>query len=316
MDIFALLENVVLFLMLMLPGYLMGRSKLIADEALPTISNMLTYIAMPFIILQKMLETDLRAIDPVALLLSTLLPILLAFALLFVSKLVFPSTGDPARYPTARFCTFLHNCGFWGIPLAAALFPHKPEVVVYVSMVNIINTIMLLTVGIFVLSGDKRNITVKSILLNPGMIALVLGVILSLLNVGPRFSQLISYSEKLANLAAPLSMLVLGVETSKQPLSMLYRCTDVYRLCLLKLVLSPVLMMGALFLLRLCGVPVSETLIAAMFLATAVSSASSSPAMAARYGLDSRYSAVLTIASTLACVVTMPALYAIVAALI
>ena len=47
----------------------------------------------------------------------------------------------------------------------------------------------------------------------------------------------------------------------------------------------------------------------AMFLSTAVSAASSSPAMASKYGLDAGHAAILTIGTTFLCVITMPVLY-------
>lgn len=311
MSLFTLLENLLLFLMLMVPGYVMGKYKLIGDTAQANLGSILMYIAMPFLVFQKMLETDLRTLDPIALVISIVLPLLLGLGLLFAAKLVFPDSGDPNKYLISRFCSFLHNCGFWGIPLAAALFPDQPEVTLYVSLVNIVNTFLLLTVGTFVLSGDVRSISVRGMIFSPAVIAIVVGSVLSLLEVNTHFPQITDFATKLANLAAPLSMLSLGIETSKLSLKKLFLSRDLYLTCAIKLILSPVLMMAALFSLRWIGVPVSVPLIEAMFLSTAVSSAASSPAMAAKYGLDAKHGAVLTIGTTLLCVVTMPVLYAL-----
>jgi len=312
MNLFALLENLLLFILLMVPGFIMRKYKLIGETAQANLGSILMYIAMPFLVFQKMLETDLRTIDPIALLLATILPLLLGLGLLLLAKVVFPDSVDPARYRMSRFCSFLHNCGFWGIPLAAALFPDQPEVTLYVSFVNIVNTFLLLTVGTYVLSGDVRTISVRGILLSPAVIALAAGSVLSLLDVSTHVPLILSFSTKLANLAAPLSMLSLGMECAKLSLPKLFLSKELYLVCGIKLIISPVLIISVLLLLRSFGVPVSTQLMDAMFLSTAVSTAASAPAMAAKYGLDANHGAVLTLGTTFLCVVTMPLLYALV----
>ena len=150
---------------------------------------------------------------------------------------------------------------------------------------------------------------------SPAVIALAAGSALSLLNVSAAFPQLVEFSEKLAGLAAPLSMLSLGLITARMPLKKIFASPVLYTVSAVKLVLSPALTLGMLFALRALGVPVPVTLMDALFLVTAVSSAASSPALAAKYGLDEEHAAVLTVGTTLLCVVTMPVLYEVLSAM-
>lgn len=309
MELFTLLENLLLFLMLMVPGYMMGRCKLLSEKAQADIGSILMYIAMPFLVFEKLLETDLRALDPVAPIIAVAVPLALSGCLLLAGRLLWPASGDPRRWRVSRFCSFLHNCGFWGLPLAAALFPDTPEVTLYVSIANIVNTFLLLTVGTYVLSGDAGRISLKGLLLSPALIALAAGCVCSLLGANAHFPQLGEFAAKLAGLAAPLSMLSLGLITAKMPLKKIFSSPVLYAVCGVKLVLSPALTMGALLALRALGAAVPITLMDALFLVTAVSSAASSPALAAKYGLDEEHAAVLTVGTTLLCVVTMPVLY-------
>ena len=309
MDLITLFGNLLLFLALMIPGYIMAKTKVIGETAQAVFGSVLMYIAMPFLVFQKLLETDLRSLDWTAVAIATILPLLLGLLLLGIAALIFPNRNTPAKAIMSRFCSFLHNCGFWGLPLAAALFPDKPEVTLYVSFVNIINTLLLLTVGVYVLSGDARSIRIRGILTSPAIIALVVGSIFSLSGVSTRFPQIIDYAARLANLAAPLSMLSLGIESAKLSFRELFSAPDLYRVSAIKLFLSPLLIMGTLLLLRGCGLPISVELLDSLFLSTAVSCAASAPAMAAKYDLDAKHAAILTIGTTLLCVITMPLLY-------
>ncbi len=311
MNIFTLFENLLLFIMLMVPGYIMGKYKLIGETAQANLGSILMYIAMPFLVFQKMLETDLRTLDPFALILSTVLPLLLGLGLLFIAKFVFPASDDTSKNRISQYCSFLHNVGFWAIPLAATLFPDQPEVTLYVSLVNIINTFLVLTVGVYVLSGDVRSVSVRGILLSPVVISLVAGCVLSLLDVCAYFPIILNFSTMLASIAAPLSMLSLGIESSKLSFRKIFLSRDLYPVYGIKLILSPVLIVTASLLLRGVGVPVSTQLIDALFLSTAVSSASSATSMSAKYGLDAEHAASISIGTTFFCVVTMPLLYAL-----
>lgn len=230
MDLFTLLENLVLFLMLMVPGYVMGKCRLLSEKAQADIGSILMYIAMPFLVFEKLLETDLRTLDPVAPIIAVAVPLLLAASLLLTGKLLWPDSGDPRRWRVSRFCSFLHNCGFWGLPLSAALFPDTPEVTLYVSIANIVNTFILLTFGTYVLTGDPRRISLKGLLLSPALIALAAGCAGSLLGVNAYFPQLGEFAAKLASLAAPLSMLSLGLITAKMPLKKIFSSPILYEI--------------------------------------------------------------------------------------
>ena len=300
-----LLETIVLFLLLMIPGYLLGKTKLLPDETLPGIGNIIMYVAMPALVFLKLLQTDLMVLSATALVCSILLPIGLGLMLIFLSGFFFKGCDD-ARMRASRFCCAFPNCGFWSIPLACTLFPDKPEVAVYVSIFNVFSSFMLLTVGITVLSGDKRHISFRRVLTNPILPAILVGAALSHWNLVPK--QVDGFATQLSQLATPLSMLVLGAEASKLKPKTLFANRYMYAACFVKLVLSPLVAMGVMLLLK-TFLPVTDTLTDAMFLATAVSTALSAPTMAAKCGGDAEYAAVLTIGTTLLCAISMPLMY-------
>ena len=315
----TLLVNITLFALLIVPGYIMGKRGLIASAALNSMTNILMYVAMPALVLVKLLSTDIFALSLTDIIVCALFPFLalavgLAFGVLLLRR------GTEGRRRAGRYCVIFSNCGFLGIPLCDALFPDTPAVVLGISLFNVVSTFLLLTVGVYLLSGDRAHIKIKNALLSPVAIAIVLGVVLSLTSsvwepfhtVMPKIEE---YATYLSALTTPLSMLVLGVELSSVRFGLMFRNTGLYVGALIRLILVPFTIMLALALLRACGVCVGTEFCQGLFFATAVSTAASSPAMAQKYGADSEHAAVLTLGTTLLCVVTLPLLYVAVSAL-
>ena len=309
MDTFLpMLGIVLLFAALLIPGYILGKARAISDASALSFSNILMYVAMPFLVFSKLLEIDLTTIGLTEILVSALLPIVLELLLLLVCRLVF--RGKASRSRAATFCSIFPNCGFLGIPLAAAMWPQKPEIVLYISIFNVVSTFLLLTLGVYVLSGDKKAISLKKTLISPIFFAIVLGVVASLLNINEHWSSVNTYAVTLAQLTTPLAMISLGYELSKLNLLKMWANAGVYLTSFIKLILSPLLTIGFLALLKLVfRVELGDSVASAMLVATAVSTAASAPSMAKKYDADSEYTATLTLANTLLCIVTLPLIY-------
>jgi len=295
----------------MVPGFVMGRRNRIDANGSNTLTNMLTDIAMPFLVFSKLLQIDLSALRLSAILCCLLLPLAAIVVIWLLSVLVFPTRENRSRYPVGRFCSMMPNCGFIGIPLAAAIFPDRPEVTLYVSVVNILSTYCLLTLGTYVLSEDKGEIQPKKLLFHPILAAIVLGLALSLLPDGMvRFVE--NYAVLLAQLATPVSMLVLGYRLSRLPFGDLLRNREMYQVIGMKLIAMPFVSIGMLLVLKLCHFPLDNSLIMAMLIATSVSTAGSAPALAQRYSLDAEHAAACTIGTTICSVFTIPMMYLLV----
>lgn len=190
------------------------------------------------------------------------------------------------------------------------MWPQKPEIVLYISIFNVVSTFLLLTLGVYVLSGDKKAISLKKTLISPIFFAIVLGVIASLLDIHEHWSAVGTYAVTLAQLTTPLAMISLGYELSKLNLLKMWANAGVYLTSFIKLILSPLLTIGFLALLKLVfRVELGDSVASAMLVATAVSTAASAPSMAKKYDADSEYTATLTLANTLLCIVILPLMY-------
>ena len=309
MDTFYVLFGMVLlFAALLIPGYILGKTKAITDAAVTAFGNILMYIAMPFLVFTKLLEIDLSQIGMSEILISALLPVGLELILILLCRVLY--RGNSADNRAAVFCAVFPNCGFLGIPLTAAMWPALPEIVLYISIFNVISTFMLLTVGVFLLSGDRNALRLKKTLISPIFFAILAGVAASFLHMKEHFSWAYTYAQNLAQLTTPLAMISLGYELSKLHILKMWLDVRVYFTAFTKLILSPLLAIGILAVLQyVVGLEITPSVVFAMLTATAVSTAASAPAMAKKYGLDSAHAAVLTLTNTLLCVVTLPMMY-------
>ena len=315
MDTFLpMLGIVLLFAALLIPGYILGKARAMTDAAMLSFSNILMYVAMPFLVFSKLLEIDLSSIGLLEIMLSALLPIALELILLLFCRVIFK--GREPKKRAASFCSIFPNCGFLGIPLAAAMWPQKPEIVLYISIFNVVSTFLLLTLGVYVLSGDKKAISLKKTLISPIFFAIVLGVIASLLDIHEHWSAVGTYAVTLAQLTTPLAMISLGYELSKLNMLKMWANAGVYLTSFIKLILSPLITIGSFALLKyVFRLEIGNSVASAMLVATAVSTAASAPSMAKKYDADSEYTATLTLANTLLCIVTLPLLYTLLEAI-
>lgn len=297
----------VMFAVLLVPGYVLGKLNLMYDAAGDCICNILMYVAMPSLVFSKLLTLDSAQIDVGALALSIIIPAVLAVVLLGACKLL--CRGEVTQRRAMEFCAIFPNCGFLGIPLAGTMWPDKPQIVLYISIFNVVSTFLLLTLGVAVLSGDKSEIRLKKTLVSPIFAVIVLGIVCAALGIATKFPAISEYSATLAALTTPLSMTFLGFELSKLKLRKLSNFGATLAALLIKLILSPLVVLCGLLILKASGVAIETDFAYAMLVSSAVSTAASAPSMAKKYGADSECAATLTLLGTLLCVVTLPTMY-------
>lgn len=302
---FSLLFCVCMFALLMIPGWILGKCGRFMESAKKTLANLLTDVAMPALVLCKLLEVRRNLISIPALLLCLLFPAVLIPLLCLITRLIWKK--GTAGSAEARFCSIFPNCGFLGIPIATALYPDAPEVAVYVSVFNVLSTVLLLTLGTTILSPDQNKRSPKNLFISPVTVCALLGFLILALDLGSYCGVLTTYTSYFAAMTVPLSMLVLGYELCKLPLRKMISTLTLYGVSALKLIVSPIITLLILLLIRCTGfMDISEHLAMALMLASGVSTAASAPAMASAYGRDSSKAAIFTLGTTLIGIVILP----------
>ena len=166
----------------------------------------------------------------------------------------------------------------------------------------------MFTLGVYLISGDKKLMSVKKALLNPVLIAFVIGIVLNLVKVTGWVPEIGTFAGHFSNIVTPISMTILGMKMAEINISSLFIKGNVYYVSAIKLVALPVLAVGISLLLRLV-IPVGDEIILGFFIALAMPTAGLASAFSDRYDGDTENAVLFTLGSTLLSVVTIPILY-------
>ena len=285
-------------------GFACGRWKGLPDEGLAWMNFFILYVALPALFFRILSKTPFEQLAQVDFIKATTLATASAFAIAFVLGLVL-RRGRLADATLAGVAGGFGNIGYMGPGLALATL--GPEAAVPVALIFCFDCLFIFTLVPLLMAfrGDAKTRllraladVVKSIVLNPLLVAAALGVVAAAFRFQPpvAISRLLEF---LYASAAPCALFALGVTLALRPLER--TPPEVPALIAVKLVLHPVL---ALLLLGIFG-PFSELWVSTAVLMAALPPGLFAFILARQYGawLEQASSAVLL--GTLASVVTL-----------
>ena len=323
MDILLpLITNVAILFIMMVPGILLKKCRLVGEDFGKGISNLVLYIAQPALILYAYVayEGTLSAIWKNAL--WVLVLSILAHALFAVVALALFKKAEDGRRRMLRFATVFSNAAFMGIPLVNVIL--GAEATIYASIYNITFNLFLWSLGVYFCTarrdedGDgipdgehkkKPTISPVRVLCHPVNIASAVGILLLAFGIGRVLPDLLVDSlEMLKHLVAPLSMVVIGLRMAT--LSFRGAASDghMYLFLGLRHFILPALVLGFMWVLTLLGLPLGETVCTVVLLLAATPAATSATMFAEKYDCDTAYISRMVLISTLLSLVSMPLL--------
>ncbi len=306
-----MLRNVILFVLLAIPGYLLVKTKRVKSSDSGVLTTILLYLGLPFMILVNTLNIEITTETFTGILLTVVIFILGEIALILLSKIFskFEPLDDQRRM--ARFCMIIPNNGLIGLPLALALFEGSAlsVVIVYAAVANVLTNVLWPTYGNYLLSNDKKHISAKGLLTNFVLIAFVVGVILNLLGFSGDVKDIVvDYSNYLKGIVVALSMTILGMKFADIQMTKLFTSIKVYYVSFVRLIISPVLIVGVLLVIRLFAY-ISDEVIIAAYITFSMPTAAIAATLSDKFGMDSENSVLYALGTTLFSVVTIPVLY-------
>ena len=310
-EFIIMLRNVLIFVALAIPGYLLVKGKMLKPEQSGVLSKILMYLAMPFLIFSGVVNNltfnkeSLLMMGVVA-----LVGIIYTFVIFFASSPLVMMEKDKKTAGMMRFCAVFANNGFLGIPLAIAVFGRDSLVFTVLILLNIINNVLMYTLGAYLTTGDKKNISFKKAFLNPVLIAFVLGCAFNLLNVKGYVPEVVTFSDYFSNIVTPISMTIMGMKLGSVKISSLFKSGKLYYVSFLKLIVFPVAITAALFALKYLplALPI-ESIILGVFVAFAMPTAGLAATFADEFGGDSNNAVIFTLGTTVLSVLTIPTIY-------
>ena len=311
MDAFLImLKNVIVFVALAIPGYLLIKTNKLKKEQSGALSMLLMYVGMPFLIFSSTINKVTFSSELLlTIAIVFLIGVAYTFFMFFVSKPLTAMEREKKTEGMMRFSAVFSNNGFLGIPLAMAVFSQKPMALMVVIILNIVTNVLLYTMGIYLISGDKKAISLKKAFLNPVLIAFVIGIIANLLDVKGYVPEVATFSDYFSNIVTPLSMTILGMKLGEVKFADLFKSWRTYYVAALKLIAFPALIVAVLFLLSHVWELVTADMILGTLVAFAMPTAGLASTFSDNFNGDTKNAVAFTLGTTILSILTIPVLY-------
>lgn len=251
-------QQVLIIFILIAIGFICGKTKLIKENGAQCITSVVLYVVTPCLLI----EAFQREFDP-SMLLNLAIVAAASLGVHLISVIIanlLIHDKDKARQTVLRFSVVFSNCGFMCLPLEQALL--GDDGVFYGGIFVAIFNVVVWSYGLVLMSGNKKEISVKKLVLNPGLLGVAIGFIFFLFSVKlPEV--IITPISYISDLNTPLPMLVIGYYLYKSNLKEVLFDKKAYLAIGLRLVAIPLISLGVLYLCGLRGVVLLSTIIAA-----------------------------------------------------
>ena len=237
--VYTLFIQAVIMFLLAGVGYIMFKTGKITNEGSKTIGNILIFLSLPCVMINGIVH-ERTPETMMGLALSAFFAAVLLILSMIVSKVFFKSDA------IAVFSTSFANPGFFGVPLIIGSL--SSDAVFFITAFIVFLNILQFTYGVFIMTLDKKNISVKNIIKAPAIIAMLIGLFFFF--TGIRIPKIpADIIQNIANLNTPLAMFTIGVYMAQTDIKKMFLNRKNYFISFARLIVIPVLSIFVLFLL-------------------------------------------------------------------
>lgn len=284
--------------LIMVLGFLLGKFKKISTKTNEELTNLLLTVFMPASLFMAFPSTYDESM--LHLFFSGLLGGLIVMLLLIVvSRIIFNKYfyKGGLRYES-QFAFIFNNATFLGYPIVANTFG-PTGIIAYCGFIISFN-VALFSYGIWLFEHKLSWKLLKNILLNPNIIAVLLGMVVFLTGIVlPGFiTSAVGY---VGNATTPLSIICIGFMLSRADFKSIFKKWRIIVTAVLQLVLGPLITWGVLTAMRF---PIE--VIQVCTLIQALPTATSLGLFATKYGGNNIESSELVTVSTVLSIAIMP----------
>lgn len=318
MDFFDVFTAVFSLLIMAIPGIILARLKILPDSTENGFSTFVLYIGQSFLVFmafQKPVEFNDQLL--LNMFFVALLAFVMHFLMFFIYKLCIRGKKEAGKKKIVRYAGIFSNCGFMGLPFLEILFPSSPEIMIYGAMVITVFNVLNWTLGVYMITGSGKDISVKKVVLNPVIISVMLGIvsffifngpIISVFTEGTKAFTFASGIEKtftyLSGTVTPLSMFVIGLKLGKMNFKSIFNDFFVYLASFNKLIL-----MSLIAILLVAFLPLDIKVKYVVFFLLSMPSATSSVLFAVKFNGDSDFASKCVLLSTVMSIVSLPLMF-------
>ena len=294
-----LAKQIVVMMLMLLVGFAARRAGFLPAGAGKAFSALVLYVLCPAILLSAFhMEFSMQKLGGLF-----VCAVAACVAFVFFWGLSHLSARLFSLHPIDRMSLIYPNSGNLIIPLVAAVLGREYIFYssAYLAVMNVYSWVHADRV-----IGEKPDIHIRKILLNPNIVVIAIGLLLFVSGF-PLPQILWNTAGKIGDCIGPVSMMTIGVLMSENDLKKVFANKKTYLISFLRLVIFPLL-----FILLICAVDPEKFFPGAgRVLIATVLAASAPPAVfvsqfAALYGKDTGDATAANVLSTLLCVLTMP----------
>lgn len=296
----VLTQTVALFILILI-GYTVKKLGVVRDSDVKGISELIVKVTLPTMIVVSMsmeFSRDKLIFSAIMFGISSMSYVFKNIIAKWFTKFFKVKGPESAIY---EMMILFSNSGFMGFPVVKALYGE--EGVFYAAIINVSFNIFIWTLGVNIISRDNGNrvkTSAKTLLKNPGIVSVFIGVALFLAPI--EIPEVIkSPLTMIGESTTPLAMMTIGMLLVNTSVKSLFKNKKLALASIVRILVFPIIFMTVLFLL---DVPPMVTGI--LLILESMPAASSIAIFARRYDADYELASQGVFLSTLLNVITIP----------
>ncbi len=290
------LTQVGVLLILITLGFLLSKINIINEVGAKCMTDLVLYAVTPCVIVKSFIRPFEKS--AVKGLLLSLTAAIIAHIIFILLSILLIKAKDIKRERVLRFAAIFGNCGFMALPLQEALL--GTDGVFYGASVVAVFNLFAWSFGIFLMSGDKKYIKPKALVLSPNIIAIAVGIIIFLFSI-PVPDIIKTPLSFMSGLNTPLPMIIIGYHLSKSDILKGLRDKGAMLSSFLKLIALPLIALGIMYIFGFRG-----TILVSLTIALASPAAAMTAMFSAKFENDTELAATMVSMSHLLCILTLP----------
>ncbi len=307
MEIFSTTMQQMLFLFtLILLGYILKKGNFIPDGTATALSKLENYLFIPALVLNTFIQnftvSKLQTTGSIFLFSFVLLLIMIALSLVYVQFI----TRDAYVRKICLYGLCFSNFSFMGNAIVGALFPDV--LFDYIVFTLVLWAVIYLWGAPALLMGDdgKKGVfaSLKK-LINPMFVCMIIGMVVGLTEIPvPPFAT--SAINALSSCMSPLAMIITGITIAKIDIKAVLKVKSVYLVSLLRLVIYPLLFIGAV---HLFNIQLPYNFLVCAVVSIAMPLGLNTIVIPAAYGKDTTVASGMALVSHVLSVLTIPCIF-------
>lgn len=302
MEISAITESVFSLFIIILVGVYGSKRKIITSELNKGLTDILIKIALPFMIISSFMFTYDDTIKSNVL--KTFYYSLGAYAIMATVSYLTLMPVKKNKKTVLHFANVFVNTGYIGFPVLNSVY--GSEGVIYGSIFNVFFVVFVWTYGIMLYKGKLEKGYLRkeliSLLFNPSIIAVFIGIVLMILDIELKGALLISV-KSIGNITGPLSMFIIGVILSNVKIKQYLTDWTLYYGIIIKLIIIPF----TIYFISLLLGDLTKAVYSVVIM-TAMPASAMTSILAESFNKEKEFAAVIVSATTLISLLTVPLL--------